>query len=329
MNEPALCFESDTTSATMRKKHRTPEYLCVLCLLVPWLAASDPVVVRTDLLQAHVKALVSTPEPRQFANIASLNQAAAYIESTLVGFGCSFTEQAFPVRDTTYKNIIVRIGSGAGKKIVVGAHYDVCGEQDGADDNASGVAGLLELARLLKERESSLTRTYELAFYTLEEPPFFDTRFMGSYVHATSLASADEKLEFMVALEMIGYYTTLPKSQRYPIGVLGWFYPSIGNFVSVIGNWGGSRYANKLRDAINKNTKIKCCSLCAPTWVPGLGLSDHANFWGYHYHALMITDSAFYRNHNYHRKTDKMSTLDFDRMSEVVKGLATYLLSIS
>lgn len=287
-----------------------------------------PASVDSTVLYSHVKNIVSTNGNRNYRNLAALEQVVAYIESTLVSFGAVPVEQPYLVNGAQYKNILVRIGSGPRKKVVVGAHYDVCGEQDGADDNASGVAGLLEVARILKQNESTLNRTFELAFYTLEEPPFFNSRFQGSYVHATGLSFAKEKLELMIAVEMIGYFTDEKNSQEYPLGIMKWFYPKQGNFIAVVGNFNSRGYVNSLTKSIKTNIKLACASLVAPGFITGIAFSDHANFWGYKYKALMITDSAFYRNKRYHSTDDVLETLSFGKMSQVVIGLSGYLLAM-
>jgi hypothetical protein len=291
-------------------------------------AASSPIIsVDSTALHHHVANILATEGARNYQNPIALNQAAAYIEQTLTSFGVTPIEQPYAVKGVHYKNILARIGSGSGKKVVVGAHYDVCGEQDGADDNASGVAGLLEIARILKKNESTLNRTFELlAFYTLEEPPFFNTKFQGSYIHASNLALAGEKLELMIVLEMIGYYTESEKSQDYPLGIMKWFYPKKGNFVAVVGNFDSRHYVDKLLKTIKAVALIPCVKLVAPGFVPGIAFSDHANFWGYKYKALMITDSAFYRNRRYHTPGDVPETLSFGKMAQVVVGVTTYLM---
>ena len=284
--------------------------------------------IDTSLLRIHVNALASLSPPRNAFNTASLNRAAAYIESTVVFIGCTFREQKYLVNNNEYKNIIASIGHGIKKSVVVGAHYDVADGQPGADDNASGIAGLLEIVRILKKYEAKLSRQFEIVFYTLEEPPYFNTNHMGSYVHAASLADSGREIELMVCLEMIGYYSNEKKSQTYPLGVLNWFYPSIGNFISAIGNYHSGRYTNQICRTINSYTKVPCRSLVAPGFIYGLSFSDHRNYWKHTMKALMITDTAFFRNHNYHSSDDKPETLDYVKMAEVAKGVSLFLLTM-
>jgi Zn-dependent M28 family amino/carboxypeptidase len=177
-------------------------------------------------LKEHVNALASTPESRNYKNVNALNTAAGYVKQELLKYTSNVEEQPYIVNGVTYKNIIARFGDVTRERIIIGAHYDVCGEQPGADDNASGVAGLLELARLLKDTQ--LNYCIELVAYTLEEPPYFRTENMGSYIHAKSLKDAGVKIKGMICLEMIGYFDDKKGSQSYPVGLMKLFYGSKG-----------------------------------------------------------------------------------------------------
>jgi Zn-dependent M28 family amino/carboxypeptidase len=285
--------------------------------------------ISQDSLSKHVYALAAIQPPRNARRIASLEKAAAYIESTLVSTGNSFCEQPYMVGNFQYKNIIACIGKGMKKTLVIGAHYDVSGNQSGADDNASGVAGLLELSRVLKKDESVLDREIMLVFFTLEEPPFFGTRHMGSYIHAKSLADEKRRIECMISLEMIGYFKDEKKTQNFPLGLLKPFYPDRGNFIAAVGDFHSGKYVKKITRAINKNTTIPCHYIIAPGIIAALSFSDHRNYKKFRIPALMITDTANYRNHNYHTERDVPQTLDYGRMSEVVKGVAAFVFSLS
>ncbi len=286
---------------------------------------SADIKISKENLHKHVESLVNTPQPRNFYNVASLDSAAAYIKAQFEGFGYSPKEQVFTVEGREYRNILALTGPENTKRIVIGAHYDVCGDQGGADDNASAVAGLLELARIAKEREGSLTNQIEFVAYTLEEPPNFGSNAMGSYVHAKSLKEKNVGVEVMICLEMIGYFTD-EKIQRYPFPFAKLFYPSRGNFIAVVGNSESKQYIKKVRDIIRNNASIICRSLTAPSFVTGIDWSDHRNYWKLGYKALMITDTSFYRNKNYHTINDTIDTLDFEKMAEVVKGLAYFFI---
>ena len=221
------------------------------------------VKISKENLYKHVEILVNTPRPRNFYNVASLDSAAAYIKAQFEEFGYTPVEQVFTVEGREYRNVLALIGPENTKRIVIGAHYDVCGNQDGADDNASAVAGLLELARVAKEHDTLLTNQIEFVAYTLEEPPNFGSKTMGSYVHAKSLKDKNVDVEVMISLEMIGYFTD-EKTQRYPLPLMKLFYPSRGNFIAVVGNGKSKQYIKKMRDTIRNNASIVCRSLTAP-----------------------------------------------------------------
>src|SRR5215471_18093776 len=179
--------------------------------------------VDPERLRKHVSALSETFAPRDYTHVENLDRAADYIEREFREAGAEITEQVFIVDSQRYRNIIARFGPETKERIVVGAHYDVCGPYPGADDNASGIAGLIELAHLVSKQ--NLATRVELVAYTLEEPPFFRTEQMGSAVHAASLADAQVKLRAMLCLEMIGYFTDQPGSQQYPLPELKALYP--------------------------------------------------------------------------------------------------------
>ena len=209
--------------------------------------------------------------------------------------------------------------------MVVAAHYDVHGNQPGADDNGSGVAGLLELARLIQATKPAVDYTIEFLACPLEERSFlkepFRSRHLGSLMYAKHLSGTGATVKAMISLEMIGYFTDKPKSQRYPLFFFRWFYPDKGNYIAVVGKWGQGSLVNRVRKAMAKGANLPVESVSAPSFVPGIDFSDHQSFWRAGFPALMVTDTAFYRNPNYHKATDRMETLDFEKMAEVVKGV--------
>ncbi len=287
------------------------------------------ILVGIEQMRNDVKALTSIDPPRNYKNIKSLNKSAEYILGEFKKTGCRTEIQSFVYDKNEYRNVICSFGPEEGERIVVGAHYDVYGNQPGADDNASGVAGLLELSRLVNSLKPSLKYRLDFTAYTLEEPKLFRTRHMGSYVHAESLANAGAQVRAMISLEMIGYFSDKPKSQKYPVFFLKWFYPDTGNFIAVVGKWGQKDLVESVRKNISEAANIPVESITAPSFLPGIDFSDHQSFWRFNYKALMITDTAFYRNHNYHETTDMIDTLDFNKMAEVVKGLYWAILNLS
>lgn len=272
-------------------------------------------------LYADIKALTGINPPRNYLNIESLNRVAEYIHSEFQKLGCDLTVQPFVVNGNEYKNIICSFGERGAERVIVGAHYDVYGPYPGADDNASGVAGLLEVGRLLNELKPVLTKRVDLVAYSLEEPPFFRTHKMGSYFHAKSLADGNAKVRIMICLESIGYFSEEPDSQHFPLFAFRWFFPDRGNFIVVVGKWGQGRPVREVQGLMSQASRIHVDSINAPSILPGIDLSDHRNYWKFGYDAVMVTDSAFYRNPHYHEPTDTIDTLNFDYMAEVIKGV--------
>ncbi|GGG43694.1 hypothetical protein GCM10011378_20110 [Hymenobacter glacieicola] len=279
----------------------------------------------TARLRQHLVALTTTPEPRNYLHEASLNQAADYIRRELAAAGARTSEQEYQVQGRRYRNIIGHFGPAQGPRVVVGAHYDVCGEQPGADDNGTGVAALLELARLLRQ-QPQLPYPIELVAYTLEEPPFFRTKQMGSYVHAQSLHAAGVPVRGMVALEMLGYYNDQPGSQQYPLGPLKWVYGSRGNYVTVAQKFGNGRFGRRFARRYKATATLPVKRFNAPAWLPGIDFSDHLNYWHFGYAAVLLTDTAFYRNKSYHEPTDTLSRLDMRRLGLAVDAVLMTLL---
>jgi hypothetical protein len=284
----------------------------------------DPILAAAirDSLHRHVLRLVSTPDYRNYLNLEVQRSVQAYIEGEFASLGLETRRQVFQVEGVEYTNVIGVLNPGRSKVSVVGAHYDVCGNQPGADDNASGVAGLIELARLLAEKKDSIPRQVQFVAYANEEPPHFGTEDMGSFVHAKGLHDGGIEVERMISLEMIGYFTDKEDSQEYPLGILKWFYPTRGDFIAVVSNFGSGSLRKRIRDAIGGNSRIACRSLGAPAALVGVDFSDHRNYWIFGYKAVMVTDTAFLRNKRYHRISDTIETLDFDKMAQVVLGLS-------
>lgn len=313
-------------------KHRTILLILLFTLLscatLVKSSALPDVQISTEKMYTDVEFLTGLIPSRSFDNLSSLNKAASYIASRFQESGLDPKYQPFMVDEHEYKNVIASVGPLNADRFIVGAHYDVHGEQSGADDNASGVAGLLALASLLKSHEEHLKIRIDLVAYTLEEPPFFRTDKMGSYIHAKSVAAKNSKIIGMAALEMIGYYTEAPNSQEFPISLMKIFYPSTGNFIGVVSNFSSSGLKNHFKEHMAK-TAIQVETMSAPSILTGVDFSDHLNYWKFEFDAIMITDTAFYRNPNYHKPTDTIETLDFQKMKEVVKGVHWSLINLT
>ncbi len=280
--------------------------------------------VDNERLRQDVQTLAAIVPPRNAKNVDSLDKSAEYILEEFRKTGGRAELQRFTQDGKEYKNVICSFGPETGDRIIVGAHYDVYGNQPGADDNASGVAGLLELSRLVQSPKTELKCRIDFVAYTLEEGqickhPF--ARHYGSYNHAKSLAQAGISVRAMICLEMIGYFSDRPNSQKYPLFFLRWFYPDKGNFIAVVGKWGQGSLVKKVKKSLVAQSLVPVESLTAMSFIPGVSFSDHQSYWKFNYPAVMITDSAFYRNKNYHKPSDTVDTLDYDRMAEVIKGL--------
>jgi len=280
----------------------------------------------TILIKDYLKTLTKTPEFRNHNNIDQLNLTADYIKTVFKKSSDSVAIQEYMVDQKSYQNIICSFGTENKKRIVIGAHYDVCGDQEGADDNASGVVGLLELSRLLNGKK--LTYRIDLVAYTLEEPPYFRTELMGSYIHAKSLNEAKADIYGMISLEMIGYFKDEEKSQNYPLGVLAAKYGNKGNYITIVKKFGSGPFVHKFSKSFKATKSILTKTFSGPPALPGIDFSDHLNYWKFGYDAMMITDTSFYRNKNYHQKTDTMDTLDISRMSKVIDGVYNGLISM-
>ncbi|NJO69912.1 MAG: M28 family peptidase [Bacteroidetes bacterium] len=288
---------------------------------------SNTLLSDTTMLKTHVRALTQTEGYRNYQDTATLNQAATYIEKVFLQISSRVTFQKYRIEGREYKNIICSLGPSEGERIIVGAHYDVCDNQPGADDNASGVAGILELARLLKDQP--LKYRIDIVAYTLEEPPFFKSTGMGSYVHAKYLHENDIPVKGMVCLEMIGYFSDKTQSQDYPIEIMRWFYGNKGDYILLVQKYGNGSFGRSFNREMRKEARLNTKFLRSPKLITGVDFSDHRNYWNFGYNAVMITNTAFYRNKNYHTTGDSIETLDFGRMARVVDGVLLTLTNIN
>lgn len=310
-------------------------FLTVLIAL--WFWVTQPLFSRTKLisagsveparLEAHVRALSTQLHPRDESHPENLDRAAAYIRAEFQRARGVVSEQPYEVNGKTYRNVIAWFGPESTQRIVVGAHYDTAGPFPGADDNASGVAGLIELAQLFSRQQ--LPMRVELVAFTLEEPPYFRTPKMGSAIHAAALLSQGIAVEAMFSLEMIGYFSDAPESQKFPGSFLGAFYPSQGNFIAVVGRFGDGLLVRRVKAAMDGASPLRVYSINAPRLVPGVDFSDQLNYWNAGYNAVMITDTAFYRNPNYHTAQDTAEKLDYKRMALVVEGVYAAILALA
>lgn len=257
----------------------------------------------------------------QKTGTGELEEAAEWVEQQLKSAGYPVERQDYTAGDPPEKftNLVAERKAGA-EIVVVGAHYDSIPPTPGADDNASGVAILLELARLLQNPK----RTVRFVAFTNEEPYYFQTEEMGSLVYARKCRAANEPIVAMLSLETLGYYKDEPGTQKYPFP-LGLAYPNTGNFVGFVGNLPSRALTHRVIESFRRQAAFPSQGACLPAIIPGVGWSDHWSFWQVGYPAVMVTDTAPFRNPNYHQTTDKPETLDFERMARVTLGLRKVL----
>jgi len=309
--------------------------LIIAGLFVLWLVIARPIVTiksaiksedqpNSTRLQRHVEVISKVFVPRDGEHPEILGKVADYLSSEFRSTGGRVNYQEFAVDNIRYRNVIVEYGpENASNILVIGAHYDTAGDQPGADDNASGVAGLLELGRLLSR--AKLQSKVILVAYVLEEPPYYRTAQMGSAVHAKSLKERGISVKLMISLEMIGYFSDRENSQGFPLPLLKLFYPTRGNFILVVDRL-FSNQAQGLKRAMSAASELPVYSINAPAVIPGVDFSDHLNFWNQGYPAVMVTDTAFYRYDGYHTRKDTADRLDYLRMAQVVAGLYNYVI---
>lgn len=279
-----------------------------------------------DRLKAHLRALTIEIGARSAFPGGGLAAAARYIREDFEAAGLVVAEEPYDYRGRTVANLVARPpgSANASAYYVVGAHYDTVPGTPGADDNASAVAVMLELAR--RSAESALPLRF--VAFTLEEAPAYMTGLQGSRVFVRMCAERGERVLGAAVLEMVGY--TAPE-QHYPM-VLHWAgYPKTGDFIGIVGNWRSRRFGRSLLRGFRANPRLPVESLFVPLngWVlPATRLSDHASFWDHGWPAVMITDTAFFRNPHYHRPGDTMRTLDIGFMAELVRSLELALAEL-
>jgi Zn-dependent M28 family amino/carboxypeptidase len=258
---------------------------------------------------------------RSYQDHDRLAKTVGYLLEEFTALGYQPATQSFQFAGKTYQNVIAELkGMTSPEQIlVVGAHYDTVRTTPGADDNASGVAGLLGMAKLLAGKP--LEKTVRFVAFTLEEPPAYRTRNMGSYHYAASLKKASENVDGMICLEMIGFFCDRPGSQHYPIPFMKLKFPKTGSYIAMVGNRKSKNFTMQMAEGFRKGTELPLVTLNAPAIVVGIDFSDHWSFGKFDYPAFMVTDTAFYRNPNYHSPSDLPDTLDFNRMAQVVDGL--------
>jgi hypothetical protein len=252
---------------------------------------------------------------------SQLEAVADWIESEFTAAGYEPTRQTYQVNGQQFHNLEVeKIGTEKPEEIIIiGAHYDSVVGSPGANDNGSGTAAVLALAREFAGKPTA--RTLRFVAFTNEEPPFFWTENMGSFVYAKGCRDRQEKIVGMLSLETMGYYSDQPGSQEYPLGLLNLFYPITGNFITFVSNLPSGNLLREVIGSFRSHTQFPSEGAAMPGATPGAGWSDHWSFWQFDYPALMVTDTAPFRYPFYHTMKDTPDQVNYDRLARVVSGL--------
>jgi Zn-dependent M28 family amino/carboxypeptidase len=307
--------------------------------LLAW-AVRGPVVLSAPHRPVHLDA--SAERMREVVTVLStrfrnrwithpdvLAETATWIEARIEELGLEVTVHEYTLREGTFRNLEVLVPGSVtpAGALIVGAHYDAYGELPGADDNASGVAVLLELARALAGEKPR--HPVRLVWFVNEEPPFFAGEDMGSLRYARALADSGVAVELMISLEMVGCFSDEPGSQSVPSAVLRPLYPRRGNFLAVVGDARSGGPIRRVKRAMRASGAIDVYSFRGPAWVAGVDWSDHRSFWQVGYPAVMVTDTAFLRNPRYHTRYDTADTLDYVRMEGVVRAVHSVVRDVA
>jgi Zn-dependent M28 family amino/carboxypeptidase len=281
-----------------------------------------------ELLRAHVETLADVIGERNIFRPRALAAARTYIEATWRAQGYEVSAQEYDVRGVRCANLEVsRPGTTrAGEIILLGAHYDSVRNCPGANDNGSGVAALLEIARRFAGLKPALTVRF-VAFVN-EEPPFFLTRRQGSAVYAKAARARGDDIKLMVSLETLGYYSDAPGSQRYP-PLFRYFYPNRGNFLGLVSDLRSRGIVRRVAKAFRDNCDFPLEHTAALRWIPGIAWSDHLPFWRQGYPALMATDTAFYRYRYYHTAHDTPDKLTYPAFGRATAALGSCFAALA
>jgi hypothetical protein len=275
------------------------------------------IALRADLI-ADVQKLAGEIGERNLQHYAQLNAAADFIEGSFSRAGLQPRRDTYELQGRACHNIETEIRGARPEIVVIGAHYDSVFGSPGANDNGSGVAALLALARRFAGKSTG--QTLRFVAFVNEEPPYFQTEQMGSFVYARGCKARGDQISAMLSLETIGYFSDAPRSQKYPPGISA-FYPSTGNFIGFVGNFRSRALVRRVVASFREQGKIPSEGAALPSFIPGVAWSDQWSFWQCGYPAIMITDTAPFRYPHYHENTDTPDKLEYDRFALVVSAL--------
>jgi Zn-dependent M28 family amino/carboxypeptidase len=288
---------------------------------------TDDEISMSHHLKWHIYTLANSIGERNLQRFSQLQDAANYIKSAFVNTGLPVSTHRYNAMQHSVENIIATLPSSCSDElIIVSAHYDSVYSSPGATDDASGIAALIELAKILKNK--MLSRTIRLVAFVNEEPPFFKTEHMGSLQYAKQCRSNNDNIVAMFSLDSIGYYSDAANSQYYP-PFLHWFYPHRGNFIAFVTNLKNRKLIKTAISSFRRNTQFPSEGLAGPSIIPGVDWSDHWAFWKLGYPALLITDTAPLRNPYYHTPEDTAEKVNYDKLGRVVVGLAKMIVELA
>ncbi len=285
-------------------------------------------VALRDALQRDVEKLAGEIGQRNYAYYDNLQSAAENLKASLAAARYQVQQQDYVIENQTYYNIEVEVRGQerASEIVIVGGHYDSVINSPGANDNATGAAATLALARLFAGKQPA--RTLRFVLFVNEEPPFFLSENMGSLVYAKRCKQRSENVVAMLSLETMGYYCDKIGSQQYP-AFLGAIYPLQGNFISFIGNLASGSLVRETIASFRRHTQFPSEGAALPSQIPGVGWSDHWSFWQQGYRAVMVTDTAPFRYPYYHTASDTPDKVDYERLARVVTGLERVVAELS
>ncbi|MFL6514742.1 MAG: M28 family peptidase [Chthoniobacterales bacterium] len=287
--------------------------------------SDDEVALRTEL-KADVQTLAGDIGERNLPRYPSLIAAAEYIEKSFTKAGLTPRRDTFELRGRACHNIEAEIAGSSPDIVVVAAHYDSIYGAPGANDNGSGAAAVLALARRFASHHPRTTLRF--VEFVNEEPPYFQTAEMGSLVYAGRCKARGDQIVAMISLETIGYFSDVPRSQVYPSLGLGAFYPKTANFIAFVSNLGSRHLLKRCLTTFRGTQKLPSEGGVVPSFIPGIGWSDHWAFWQHGYPAIMVTDTAPFRYPHYHQPSDTPDKLDYDRFALVVSGMQNVIADL-
>jgi Zn-dependent M28 family amino/carboxypeptidase len=274
--------------------------------------------LRAELV-ADVRVLGGEIGERNMARYQQLIGAAIFIEDSFSRAGLQPHRDSYELHGRACHNIETEIRGARPEVLLIGAHYDSVLGSPGANDNGSGVAAMLALSRRFAARPT--TKTLRFVAFVNEEPPYFLTDQMGSFVYASRCKSRGDQISAMISLETIGYFSDAPHSQTYPALGLGAFYPTVGNFIGFVGNVASRALLRRVTALFRQHAKVPSEGAALPSFIPGVAWSDQWSFWQHGYRGIMITDTAPFRYPHYHSATDTPDKLDYNRFALVVSGI--------